>query len=76
MDADKFPNGKHRGNKSMTAHYHHNRTEWTFKTPWVRTLTVFIYLLCVSLSAIILGVYYLFFWDPCVGKCRQFGNNM
>lgn len=30
----------------------------------VRILTVAAYILCVSLAAIMLSLYYVFFWDP------------
>lgn len=30
----------------------------------IRILTVAAYVLCVSLAAIILSLYYVFFWDP------------
>ena len=32
--------------------------------PWGRLLTVLVYVACVSVSAIILGVYYYFLWHP------------
>lgn len=30
----------------------------------IRILTVAAYILCVSLAAIVLSLYYVFFWDP------------
>lgn len=35
------------------------------KTPkFIRVLTVCAYLICVSLAAIMLSIYYVFLWDP------------
>lgn len=64
MNNKNFLNDKNRNIKTMTARYQRNRTEWTFKLLWVKTVTVFIYLICVSLPAIVLGVYYLYSWQP------------
>lgn len=30
----------------------------------IRILTVFAYLICVSIAAIILSIYYIFLWEP------------
>ena len=54
-------------NKAMggsSAQYHTSRLEARCKERWVRFATVILYVLCVSLSAVVLALYYSIFWHP------------
>ena len=44
--------------------YHNNGISSFFGKQWVRIASVFLYLLTVSLAAIVLAVYYALFWEP------------
>ncbi|XP_061397725.1 uncharacterized protein LOC133333424 [Musca vetustissima] len=41
----------------------------------IRILTVAVYVLCVSLAAIMLSLYYIFIWDPTIRPFVTKGNN-
>lgn len=41
----------------------------------IRILTVTVYVLCVSLAAIMLSLYYIFIWDPTIRPFVSKGNN-
>lgn len=41
----------------------------------IRILTVAVYVLCVSLAAIMLSLYYIFIWDPTIRPFVSKGNN-
>lgn len=43
---------------------HSSQYRKTMTETWLRTMVVVLYLLFVSLTAIILAVYYSFFWTP------------
>ncbi|VVC91519.1 unnamed protein product [Leptidea sinapis] len=47
------------GHEGLEALYERKRDKKS-----VRVLTVIIYVFCVSLAAIILSLYYVFFWEP------------
>jgi hypothetical protein len=42
---------------------------------WVRLLTVIMYVICVSLIAIILGLYYRFWWHPDYSSTNKTTND-
>lgn len=41
----------------------------------VRILTVIAYVICVSMAAIVLSLYYVFLWDPYATKYKGFSDN-
>lgn len=43
---------------------HSSQCRKTMTDTWLRTMVVVLYLMFVSLTAIILAVYYSFFWTP------------
>ncbi|KAK3092595.1 hypothetical protein FSP39_004788 [Pinctada imbricata] len=47
-----------------SAQYHSGRLEARCKERWVRFATVILYVICVSLSAVVLALYYSIFWHP------------
>lgn len=50
-----------------TAQYHTTKLEATLRKPWVRLMTAFLYILSVSVSALVLGIYYGVYWYPDLG---------
>lgn len=49
---------------STNNQYHTSRLEAKCQKRWVRLATVLLYVLAVSLSAVVLAIYYSLFWKP------------
>ncbi|KAJ8309094.1 hypothetical protein KUTeg_013968 [Tegillarca granosa] len=61
----KKESGKKNKMRSATNNqYHTSRLEAKCQKRWVRLATVLLYVLAVSLSAVVLAIYYSLFWKP------------
>ncbi|OWF36271.1 transmembrane protein INAFM2 [Mizuhopecten yessoensis] len=51
-------------NSSNNAQYHTTKLEANLRKQWVRLITAFLYILSVSITAVVLAVYYGMYWTP------------